>query len=103
MASLSLPRIPECQLELPTTVPDRVVQTQGQMNSLTIEPSKEILAETVSIMEGTDQHILTHHSTKTLHLLGMEETFNPQSNSFYKELFSKEGGKKETFSPPPPG
>lgn len=41
MASLSLPRIPECQLELPTTIPDRVVQTEGQMNSLTIELSNE--------------------------------------------------------------
>lgn len=43
-------------------------------------------------MEGTDQHVLTHHSTKTLHLLGMEETFNPQSTSFYKELKKVEGG-----------
>ena len=50
-------------------------------------------------MEGTDQHVLTHHSTKTLHLLGMEETFNPQSTSFYKELKKVGGGE---FLPPPP-
>ena len=43
-------------------------------------------------MEGTDQHVLTHHSTKTLHLLGMEETFNSQSTSFYKELKKVGGG-----------
>lgn len=47
-------------------------------------------------MEGTDRRILTHHSTKTLHLLGMEETFNPQLTSFHKELFSKEAKKKKS-------
>ena len=46
-------------------------------------------------MEGTDRRILTHHSTKTLHLLGMEEIFNPQLASFHKVLFSKEAKKKK--------
>lgn len=31
-ASLSLPPIPEEQLELPSTVPNILVQTEGQMN-----------------------------------------------------------------------